>query len=62
VARGYVLAVPIFDKVISGKDANPIVGVIDSGLGSRRLEGRADDRADRVRVVHARDSGRDNSG
>jgi hypothetical protein len=33
VTISYVLVVPIFGNAISGQDANPIVGVIDSGLG-----------------------------
>lgn len=33
ITLSYVLAVPSFGDVISGKDANPIVSVIDTGLG-----------------------------
>jgi amino acid transporter len=33
ITVSYVLAVPSFGAVISGENANPIVGVIDTGLG-----------------------------
>jgi amino acid transporter len=33
ITVSYILAVPSFGNVISGKDANPIITVIDNGLG-----------------------------
>jgi hypothetical protein len=33
ITVSYVLAVPSFGDVISGKNANPIIAVIDAALG-----------------------------